>query len=634
MSADISNFFLTFFLVLCIVGQGDSVPIPPHQSLCVQTSQSRCGSVADYHLNIFPANHGVLVKRDTPAYPVTFAYNSPTSNVPEEKPALFKTIAQGLSRFFRVVKNWFKSDNKKETFKELGRRFSSWCRGMKERILQIRSSINPSVESAENLDQAKERLSQVQLDQLPSLLSTEGTITPSEQQDQGTVQGDRDLETVQNLISQAPVRDGRPPPEQNNDNNSPITSIEPKVLDSRKKQEIDDERRKKKQMAITAWKGAAEDVAKHLDSEYDGLFDSDEAQQENNNGLDFMVDKDYERLQAAGSGYASPINSESGPPRGLAHYTPPRIKNSRQKLLDKGIRNWLIPNWDSGERADPNELSATDAVLIEQGVDPTKLSARDRRNYAIILEWYKMTKSNRDVTHPQHHELYYADPHPPPDKDGYRMIWGTDAYWSQKDDPAPIPGLREKNKEMGFLEKLVSWIQFGLYSNDPNRPPMWYHNVFPGLRSTSELEDWIESHIPEHFIKKNFPAPDGRRTKQYVKDGLTDADRLKFTNILNENYREMARHRNIERAKILRNMAVQEVTNEAYLKGENQMKASQEYPSVETIASDKELFNKLKNKFFSNEIKYDMLTSWKRLHDHEVERLNSRLQNSGVHVVE
>ena len=570
----------------------------------------------------------------------------------EEKPTLLKSIAQGLARIFQAVRSWLKSDNKTEKFKELGR---SWVRAMKEHISKIKSSLKPSAKPTESLEQAKERLSQVQLDQLPNLVPTEGMITPNEQnsvqlaatEDQGrpiplnidalsTAQDDSDLETVQNLTPQAPVHgvEERPSAEQNNDNGSPITIIEPKVPDPRKKQEIDDERRAKKQMAIATWQGAAEDVAKQLDSEYDGLFDSDEAQQENNNGLDFMVNRDYEKLQAAGSGYASPINSESGPPRGLTHDLPTQYANERQKLLDKGVRNWLFSNWDSGERRDPNEISATDAILIEQGVDPTKLSYRDRRNYAIILEWYKMTKSNRDVTHPQHHELYYADPHPPPDKDGYRMIWGSDAYWSQKDDPSPIPGMREKNKEMGILEKLVSWLQFGVYSNDPNRPPMWYHNAFPGLRSSGELEDWIDKHVPDHFIRKHFPTPDGRRTKQYVKDALTDAERLKLADKFNEYFRDAAHRRNMIRAKILRDFAVKEATDEAFRKGENQMKASVEYPSVEKIASDKELFNKLKNKFFTDEIKYDWLTAWKRLHDHEVERLHSRLKNSGAHVVE
>ncbi|KAF8465550.1 hypothetical protein BDZ91DRAFT_763607 [Kalaharituber pfeilii] len=525
--------------------------------------------------------HGQLEKREdapvrgtSPDISINIAApESPITDISAEaadKPSFLKSVAQGLSKFFKAVKNWFKSGDKAEAFKNLGRKFSNWFKQVKARITGI---------SNKPVETETEEATVISSPQIgDSVVEVEGSAP--------TAEGQEDIAAIA---------------EQN--------------------------------ARLAAERSAAERKIKKLHSESDDLFDSDENQAGNGNGYDMLANRDHDRLRKLGSGYRSPITSESGPPRGNVgtfSNKAAQVMTNLETLQKAGwVKDHVPAKWDEGVRPDPNALTPTEALFLEQGLDPTKLSRKDRRNYQILLEWYKDQKKVHDVTHPQHHELYDKSPPPPPQK----WLWGTDVYYAQQDDPHPIPRLIEGNKEISALEKLGSYFTYGFLSNDPNRPKFWYNNL-PGMSRDNEVEQWISENIPASWIDKHFPLSDGPRTKQYFSDALTAQQKNEMVDQLNEATKAAAERRNKNLAKTVHGDALEWSNLQAMSKGDSQYHNYLNFPTAEQVYNDRELLERLREETYERERKLGKLKMAKKMHKEDEERLGGRLREEGVVVVE
>ena len=379
----------------------------------------------------------------------------------------------------------------------------------------------------------------------------------------------------------------------------------------------------------------AEMLAANLDYEYEGSFDDDEAQDALRPGMGSLVDADYERLRKLPSGYRSPFNSEyeSGPPRGRIGTFSKKADKELRELEAEGYQDYPMPHFDEGVRKNPNHLDPMDNLFLEQGLDPLKVDPRDRRNYAIILEWYKQTKAPQDRKHPQHRELYEANPNPPPDEHGRRYLWGTDTYREQRAHPAPVPYIREKMKEAGTLEKIGKMTTFGLISNDPNRPLYWFHNLLPGFDRRTEIEDWIELNIPATWIESNFPTEVGIVSRKKY-EGLTPLERKARLVAYNNRYKDAANRKNQKNAHVLHRMGQDDACAQALRAGKSQADAGREFPCEEEILKNRALWDKLKARLFTKQARYNLLKQALNMHNVDREDLHMRLEADEVKVID
>ncbi|KAF8420401.1 hypothetical protein EV426DRAFT_612216 [Tirmania nivea] len=778
--------------------------------------------------------HGILSKRNSPGtMQLTTSPNRPEIGIQtpaitagsasvgstDEKPKFLKSVAQGLSSFFKAIKDWFKSDTRTESFKDLGRRFSSWFRNVKEKILQRQrypieepkplpgvisfdpivplprrrkaddaaaqtaaeqvannnaafSSAQPGTESGLVKTPAKARLPAVPVEpvkeQEQALVHVEPAEsvkpvkpdTPVPQVSGAEINGaaSRGPESIasaseQNalvLVSQevptikvsapeavapkAPTLKLSTPDVPGLEVYSPKASIpeatSPKVptsqaaspkeptpgvgspkapnpeVDSPKVptpevashkeatpkirtpkvptpeavtpkaptpdvpipeeasdltpqrdtidydsirmpiRPLDQIKPPYKSMAEVELvtqeairkareQNAAERLAANLDSEYEGSFDDDEAQDALRPGMGSLVDADYERLRKLPSGYRSPFNSEyeSGPPRGRIGTFSKKADKELRELQAEGYEDYPMPHFDEGVRKNPSYLDPMDSLFLEQGLDPLKIDPKDRRNYAIILEWYKQTKAPQDRKHPNHRELYEADHNPPPDEHGRRYLWGTDTYMEQSSRPAPVPYIREKMKEAGNLEKIGEMGTFGLFSNDPNRPHFWFHDWLPGFDRKNEIEDWIELNIPATWIQNNFPTEVGPVSRRKY-EGLSPLERKARLIAYNNGYKDAANRKNKKNAHILHKMGQADACAQAVRVGGSQAAAGMDFPCEEEILKNRTLWDSLKARLFTKQERHNLLKQAKNMHNIDREDLHMRLEADGVLVVD
>ena len=477
----------------------------------------------------------------------------------QDKPALLKSVALGIKKFFSAIKTWLRSGSKAETFKNFGRKFTSWLRDMKARIRQSKDDLID--ESGAEID---------------------GSASVAESQLQVVPYKPKSKEEIEALTNE--------------------------------------------NIRITMERAEAERRIQELESEYSGLFDSDEAQAGNGNAYDALL-----------NAHRTGDEEDNAPPRGDIGSFSADAKRRLYNLWTHEQAGWLhdeVPaTWDDGARSDPSYISPTDALFIEQGLDPTKLSTQDRRNYQVILEWYKDQNAVQDVTHPKHHELYDTTRHPYPETN----LWGTDVYYEQVSNPAPIPSLREKMNDpaLPFSKKLSAYGQFGLIGNDPNRPKFWYHDWIPTMSRDNELEDWIDSNIPISWINKHFPLPDGPRTTQYFNNALPTATKQEMANTLNQQHKDAAVRGNNRLVELLHDDGMQEATWDAIRNGKSAAKASLDFPKLEDMKAKlgPEDLNKMRQQVYSKDLLYKKLVQAKKAHDADTEKLHGRLREEGVVVI-
>jgi len=730
----------------------------------------------------------------------------------DEKPKFLKTVAQGLSNFFKAISNWFKSDSRTESFKDLGRRFSSWFRNIKEKILQSKrypveepkplpgvisfdpfvplprrrkSDVTAEQTAAEQVANINAALSSAQLGTESGPLKTPSKarvtavpVVPVKEQEQALlnfkpaesikpaepVKSDSPVPQVsgaeidgavlrgpesiapaseQNalvLVSpKVPARKAStleavahkaPPPKMSTPEvlkaeiyslNAPTPeAASPKVpapqaaplkantpevaspkistpgvaspkeatpkvrspkvpapeavttkaptpdvptpeepseltpqrytinydairMPVRPLDQIKPPYQSMAEVELVAQEAirkgreqnAAERLAASLDSEYEGSFDDDEAQNALRPGMGGLVDADYERLRKLPSGYRSPFSSEyeSGPPRGRIGAFSKKADKELRELQAEGYQDYPMPHFDEGVRKHPSHLNPMDNLFLEQGLDPLKVDPRDRRNYAIILEWYKQTKAPQDRKHPNHRELYEADPNPPPDEHGRRYLWGTDTYIEQSSRPAPVPYIREKMKEAGTLEKIGKMTTFGLISNDPNRPHFWFHNLLPGFDRRTEIEDWIDLNIPATWIQNNFPTEVGPVSRRKY-EGLSPLERKARLAAYNNRYKDAANRKNKQNAHILHQMGQSDACVQAVRAGKSQADAALNFPCEEEIMNNRGLWDTLKARLFTKQARHNLLKQAKNMHNIDREDLHMRLEADGVLVVD
>jgi len=755
----------------------------------------------------FPGNMQLITTPNRPEMesqiPVTTAASISVGGT-DEKPKFLKTVAQGLSNFFKTIKDWFKSDSRTESFKDLGRRFSSWFRNIKEKILKSKrypvteqeplpavisvdslprgagtgvaaseqiAHINAAFSAAQPETEVKkpavpvlpveeqanalvhvkptEPVEPVEPVKLPERIESnapvlQANIGVSRAEIDGAVSGGPEsiapaptLALVYPKIStpkvfspkavspkaptpkmptpevpkaevyspeaptpgaaslKAPTPEVVSPKAPTPDVASPkiptpkVASKEatPKVRTPKvptpeavvpkaptpgvatpeetasgvltpqrdtidhgiihmSVQPLDQAEPPYQPMAETepatqetTQKGreqdAAERLAANLDSEYEGSFDDDEAQGALRPAMGSLVDVDYERLRKLPSGYRSPFNSEyeSGPPRGRIGTFSKKADKELRELEAEGYKDYPVPHFDEGVRKNPNHLDPMDNLFLEQGLDPLKVDPRDRRNYAIILEWYKQTRAPQDRGHPNHRELYEADPNPPPDENGRRYLWGTDTYAEQSSRPAPVPYIRDKMKKAGTLEKIGQMLTFGLISNDPNRPHFWFHDWLPGFGRRNEIEDWINLNIPANWIQGNFPTEVGPVSRKKY-EGLTPLERKARLTAYNNRYKDAADRKNKKNANILHRMGQADACAQALRAGKSQAAASLAFPCAEEILKNRTLWDQLKARLFNRQARHNLLKQARNMRNIDREDLHMRLEADGVLVVD
>lgn len=381
-------------------------------------------------------------------------------------------------------------------------------------------------------------------------------------------------------------------------------------------------------LRVAKTKADAEALFMSLDSEYEGLFE--EGALDDGKTLDRLTAEDYKRLKELGANYLKPMTDEDGPVRGRVGTFSHKAQQELDNMTAQGYVFTHVPTWKSGLRKLPHELDPIDALFLDQGVDPLQVDPKDRRNYAIILEWYKQCKAIQDPKHPQHKELYFPDPNPKPEADGRRPLWGSPAYEEQNSRPAPIPYLREEMRRADVFQKISEFQKFGLISADPNRPSFWYHKWLPGWGRTHELEDWITLNIPQDWLDENFPIIPTPKTAAKFTADYTPARRAELLKQYNEKFMEAAKRQNLVEAKDLYRAAQQQATWAALARGASQAEASDRVPKPEKIAADKELWNRMKQKVFKDQMRFNILAYSKFWHDFDERRLKERLQKQGV----